>query len=139
MPARVDAEERHQRLVMRKAELIAAAGIGALTHQGVAGCLGASPTVVTHYFGRKRELVLQTYQTVASRSRARAERGDREDEPARGLPARSGAPRRRNPRRVEGLARLPGNVGRRPGTDEDLGARSGSAVERIARLIAADI
>src|SRR6266487_2362513 len=73
MPAKVDADDRRRRLVLAAAELIAAEGIGALTHQRVAERLGASTTVVTHYFRSKRELVLHTYETMASRSRARVE------------------------------------------------------------------
>ena len=61
------------RLVLAAAEIIAAEGIGALTNQRIAERLSASTTVVTHYFQNKRELVLHTYETMASRSRARVE------------------------------------------------------------------
>ena len=73
MPATVDADERRRRLTEAAAELIADEGIGALTYQRIAERLDASTTVVTHYFRSKRELVLETYQNMASRSRARVE------------------------------------------------------------------
>jgi AcrR family transcriptional regulator len=73
MPAKVDVDERRQRLTLITAELIAEEGIGALTNQRIAERLDASTTVVTHYFRSKRELVLATYQAMASRSRARVE------------------------------------------------------------------
>jgi AcrR family transcriptional regulator len=59
--------------VIAAAELIADEGIGALTNQRIAARLNASTTIVTHYFRSKRELMLHTYETMASRSRARVE------------------------------------------------------------------
>ena len=58
MPAKVDADDRRHGLVLAAAALIAEEGIGALTNQRIAERLGASTTVVTHYFRSKRELVL---------------------------------------------------------------------------------
>jgi AcrR family transcriptional regulator len=74
MPAKVDADDRRRRLTVAAAELIADEGIGALTNQRIAERLAASTTIVTHYFRSKRELVLETYQAMASRSRGRVER-----------------------------------------------------------------
>ena len=71
MPAKVDAEDRRRRLVLAAAELIADEGINALTNARIAKRLSGSTTMVTHYFRSKRELVLDTYQTMASRSRDR--------------------------------------------------------------------
>ena len=73
MPAKVDAEDRRRRLVLAAAQLIADEGISALTNQKIAKRLSGSTTMVTHYFRSKRELVLDTYQTMASRSRVRLE------------------------------------------------------------------
>src|SRR5260370_5841621 len=77
MPAKVDAEDRRRRLVLAAAELIADEGISALTNGKIAKRLSGSTTMVTHYFRSKRELVLDTYQTMASRSRARLEQAMR--------------------------------------------------------------
>jgi AcrR family transcriptional regulator len=74
MPAKVDAKDRRRRLTLAAAELIADEGIGALTNQRIAERLAASTTIVTHYFRSKRELVLETYQAMATRSRVRVER-----------------------------------------------------------------
>jgi AcrR family transcriptional regulator len=73
MPAKVDAEDRRRQLVLAAAELIADKGVGALTNSKLAERLSGSTTMITHYFRSKRELVLHTYQTMASRSRARVE------------------------------------------------------------------
>jgi AcrR family transcriptional regulator len=80
MPAKVDAEDRRRLLVLAAAELIADEGIGALTNGKIAKRLSGSTTMVTHYFQSKRELVLDTYQTMASRSRARLEQAMRESD-----------------------------------------------------------
>jgi AcrR family transcriptional regulator len=80
MPAKVDAEDRRRRLVLAAAELIADEGINALTNGKIAKRLSGSTTMVTHYFPSKRELVLDTYQTMASRSRARVEQAMRESD-----------------------------------------------------------
>src|ERR1700730_1596 len=77
MPAKVDADDRRRLLVLAAAELIADEGINALTNAKIAKRLSGSTTMVTHYFRSKRELVLDTYQTMASRSRARLEQAMR--------------------------------------------------------------
>jgi AcrR family transcriptional regulator len=77
MPAKVDADDRRRQLVLAAAELIADEGINALTNAKIAKRLSGSTTMVTHYFRSKRELVLDTYQTMASRSRARLEQAMR--------------------------------------------------------------
>lgn len=140
MPAKVDADDRRHQLVLAAAALIADEGIGALTNQRIAERLGASTTVVTHYFRSKRELVLQTYQTVASRSRARVEQAiaNGEDPLATSLHALLPLT---DETRVEWkvwLAYQGMSVG-----DAELtriwAARSKTAVDRVARLIAADV
>ena len=141
MPAKVDADDRRRRLTVAAAELIADEGIGALTNQRIAERLDASTTVVTHYFRSKRELVLETYQNMASRSRARVEHAI-EAEPADRLAACLHAllP-------LDDESRVEWRVwlvyqGMSVGDAELTGiwaARSASAVERIARLIAADV
>lgn len=74
MPAKVDAKGRRTVLVLAAAELIAERGIAGLTNENLAQRLGAaSTTVVTHYFRSKRQLILHTYQTMASRARDRLE------------------------------------------------------------------
>jgi AcrR family transcriptional regulator len=73
VPARVDADDRRRRLVLAAAELIAEKGIAGLTNANIAKRMSASTTVLTHYFTSKREPVLHTYHTMASRSRARVE------------------------------------------------------------------
>ncbi len=80
MPAKVDAEDRRRRLVLAAAQLIADEGINALTNGKIAKRLSGSTTMVTHYFRSKRELVLDTYQTMASRSRVRLEQAMRESD-----------------------------------------------------------
>jgi AcrR family transcriptional regulator len=80
MPAKVDAEDRRHRLVLAAAELIADEGISALTNAKIAKRISGSTTMVTHYFRSKRELLLDTYQTMASRSRARLEQAMRESD-----------------------------------------------------------
>jgi AcrR family transcriptional regulator len=140
MPAKVDADDRRQSLVLAAAALIAEEGIGALTNQRIAERLGASTTVVTHYFSSKRELVLHTYQTMASRSRARVEHAiANDDDPLAAslhalLPLNDDA-------LVEWkvwLAYQGMSVG-----DQELtqiwAKRSRTAVDRIERLIAADV
>jgi AcrR family transcriptional regulator len=74
MPAKVDADDRRRRLTLAAAELIADEGIGALTNQRIAERPAASTTIVTHHFRSKRELVPETYQAMATRSRVRVER-----------------------------------------------------------------
>jgi len=65
MPAKVDADDRRRQLVLAATELIADEGINALTNAKIAKRLSGSTTMVTHYFRSKRELVLDTYQTMA--------------------------------------------------------------------------
>jgi AcrR family transcriptional regulator len=139
MPAKVDADDRRHRLVLAAAELIADEGIGALTNQRIAERLRASTTVVTHYFRSKRELVLQTYETMASRSRARVEQAiaDSDDPLAASLHALL-------PLDAETLVEWRvwlAYQGMSVGDPELTGiwaSRSATAVARIARLITAD-
>ena len=140
MPAKVDADDRRHRLVLAAAALIAEEGIGALTNQRIAERLGASTTVVTHYFRSKRELVLQTYETMASRSRARVEQAiaTGADPLAEALHALLPLTDETLVEWKVWLAYQGMSVG-----DAELTAiwagRSKTAVDRIARLIAADV
>jgi len=140
MPAKVDADDRRRRLVLAAAELIADEGINALTNARIAKRLSGSTTMVTHYFRSKRELVLDTYQTMASRSRARLEQAMRDsDDPLASclhalLPLDE-------PTRLEWkvwLAYQGMSVGD-PELTQIWASRSASAVDRISRLIEADI
>lgn len=140
MPAKVDADDRRHRLVLAAAALIADEGIGALTNQRIAERLSASTTVVTHYFRSKRELVLQTYETMASRSRARVEQAGAAGADPLAASLHALLPLT-DETRVEWkvwLAYQGMSVG-----DPELTAiwagRSKTAVDRIARLIAADV
>jgi len=140
MPAKVDADDRRRRLVLAAAELIADEGINALTNARIAKRLSGSTTMVTHYFRSKRELVLDTYQTMASRSRARVEQAMREsDDPLASclhalLPLDEST-------RLEWkvwLAYQGMSVGD-PELTQIWASRAASAVDRISRLIEADI
>jgi AcrR family transcriptional regulator len=140
MPAKVDADGRRHRLVLAAAQIIAEEGIGALTNGRIAERLSASTTVITHYFRNKRELILHTYQTMASRSRARVEQAiaDHADPLAACLHALLPLD---DETRVEWkvwLAYQGMSVGDRELTDI-WASRAASAIDRIARLITADV
>jgi AcrR family transcriptional regulator len=139
MPAKVDADARRRRLVLAAAEIIAEEGISGLTNGRIANRLSGSTTVVTHYFRSKRELVLHTYQTMASRARARVERAMTDMDPlASCLQAHLPLD---DETRVEWkvwLAYLGMSVGDQELTDI-WASRSTSAVDRLARLVAADV
>ena len=139
MPAKVDADDRRRQLVLAAAELIADEGINALTNAKIAKRLSGSTTMVTHYFRSKRELVLDTYQTMASRSRARLEQAMRgSDDPLAAclhalLPLD-------DPTRLEWrvwLAYQGMSVGD-PELTRIWASRAASAVDRITRLIKAE-
>jgi AcrR family transcriptional regulator len=141
MPAKVDADDRRRRLTLAAAELIADEGIGALTNQRIAERLAASTTIVTHYFRSKRDLVLETYQAMATRSRVRVERAI-EEQPADRL---AGCLHALLPLDDDSLVEWKVwlvyqgmSVG-----DEELtkiwASRSTTAIQRIARLITADV
>jgi AcrR family transcriptional regulator len=140
MPAKVDADDRRHQLVLAAAALIADEGINALTNQRIADRLGASTTVVTHYFRSKRELVLQTYETMASRSRARVEQAiaNAGDPLAASLHALLPLTDETLVEWKVWLAYQGMSVG-----DPELiriwAARSKTAVDRIARLLTADV
>ena len=140
MPAKVDADDRRRQLVLAAAELIADEGINALTNAKIARRISGSTTMVTHYFRSKRELVLDTYQTMASRARARLEQAMRgSDDPLAAclhalLPLD-------DPTRLEWrvwLAYQGMSVGD-PELTRIWASRATSAVDRITRLIEADI
>ena len=140
MPAKVDAEDRRRRLVLAAAELIADEGINALTNTKIAKRLSGSTTMVTHYFPSKRELVLDTYQTMASRSRARVEQAMRESDDPLAACLRALLPLDDSTRlewRVwlayQGIA-----VGD-PELTQIWASRAESAVDRVTRLVEADV
>jgi AcrR family transcriptional regulator len=141
MPAKVNADDRRRRLTLAAAELIADEGIGALTNHRIAERLAASTTVVTHYFPSKRELVLGTYQTMASRSRARVELAIEKDHADRLAACLHALLPLDDQSVVEWkvwLVYQGMSIG-----DEELtkiwASRSATAIQRIARLIAADV
>jgi len=140
MPAKVDAEERRRRLVLAAAELIADEGINALTNGKIAKRLSGSTTMVTHYFPSKRELVLDTYQTMASRSRARLEQAMRETDDPLAACLRALLPLD-DPTKLEWkvwLAYQGMSVGD-PELTRIWASRAASAVDRITRLVEADV
>ena len=140
MPAKVDAEDRRRLLVLAAAELIADEGINALTNTKIAKRLSGSTTMVTHYFPSKRELVLDTYQTMASRSRARVEQAMRESDDPLAACLRALLPLD-DPSRLEWKVWL-AYQGMSVGDPELMriwASRAASAVDRVTRLIEADI
>ena len=140
MPAKVDAEDRRHRLVLAAAELIADEGISALTNAKIAKRISGSTTMVTHYFPSKRELVLDTYQTMASRSRARVQQAMRESDDPLAACLRALLPLD-DPTRLEWkvwLAYQGMSVGD-PELTRIWASRAASAVDRITRLVEADV
>src|SRR5437762_2416063 len=141
MPAKVDADDRRRRLTVAAAELIADEGIGALTNQRIAERLAASTTIVTHYFRSKRELVLETYQAMTSRSRGRVERAI-EEQPGDRLAACLHALLPLDDQSLVEWKVWLVYQGMSVG-DEELtriwASRATTAIQRIARLIAADV
>ena len=140
MPAKVDADDRRRQLVLAAAELIADEGINALTNAKIAKRLSGSTTMVTHYFPSKRELVLDTYQTMASRSRARVEQAMRESDDPLAACLRALLPLD-DPTRLEWkvwLAYQGMSVGD-PELTRIWASRAASAVDRITRLVEADV
>jgi len=140
MPAKVDADDRRRQLVLAAAELIADEGINALTNAKIAKRLSGSTTMVTHYFRSKRELVLDTYQTMASRSRARLEQAMRGsgDPLAACLHALLPLDDQTRLEWRVWLAYQGMSVGD-PELTRIWASRAASAVDRITRLIEADI
>jgi AcrR family transcriptional regulator len=140
MPAKVDAEDRRHQLVLAAAELIADEGVGALTNGKLAERLSGSTTMITHYFQSKRELVLHTCQTMASRSQARLEQAMRGSDDPLAACLHAMLPLD-HPTRVEWrvwLAYQGMSVGD-PELTKIWASRSASAVDRISRLIDTDI
>ena len=141
MPAKVDADDRRRRLTAAAAQLIADEGIGALTNQRIAEHLAASTTIVTHYFRSKRELILETYQAMASRSRGRVERAIEEQSADR----LAGCLHALLPLDEESLVEWKVWLvyqGMSVGDDELTkiwASRATTAIRRIARLIEADV
>jgi AcrR family transcriptional regulator len=139
MPAKVDADDRRRQLVLAAAGLIADEGINALTNAKIANRLSGSTTMVTHYFRSKRELVLDTYQTMASRSRARLEQAMRGSDDPLAACLQALLPLD-DPTRLEWrvwLAYQGMSVGD-PELTRIWASRAASAVDRITRLIEAE-
>jgi AcrR family transcriptional regulator len=140
MPAKVDAEDRRHRLVLAAAELIADEGISALTNAKIAKRISGSTTMVTHYFPSKRELVLDTYQTMASRSRERLQQAMRGTDDPLAACLRALLPLD-DPTRLEWkvwLAYQGMSVGD-PELTRIWASRATSAVDRVTRLVEADV
>jgi AcrR family transcriptional regulator len=68
MTPNVDQDARRREIVRTASELVAAHGLEALTIRNVAAAVGASTTILTHYFVDKRDLMLATFRAVADRS-----------------------------------------------------------------------
>jgi AcrR family transcriptional regulator len=140
MPAKIDADERRRHLGLVAAELIADEGINALTNQRIAERLAGSTTVVTHYFRSKRELLLHSYQTMASRARARVEKAMRDSDDPLAACLHALLPLD-NSTRVEWrvwLAYQGMSVGD-PELTRIWAARAATAVDRLSRAIRDDI
>lgn len=71
MPLVVDHEARRIHVADVAASLIARQGMAALTFREVAVAAGYSTAIVSHYFASKRDLLLFTYRTAASRTASR--------------------------------------------------------------------
>jgi AcrR family transcriptional regulator len=73
MPRHVDHVARRREVVEAAARLVAAQGRAALTVRNVAGAVGFSTSVVSHYFDDVDELLHETYSWAAARARVRIE------------------------------------------------------------------
>jgi AcrR family transcriptional regulator len=140
VPAKVDADDRRRRLALAAAELIADGGISALTNGNIARRLSGSTTVVTHYFPSKRELVLHTYQTMASRARERIEQATRDSDDPLAAQVHALLP-------LDGSTRVEWKIwlayqGMSVGDPELMeiwASRAASTIDRLSSLITADI
>jgi AcrR family transcriptional regulator len=70
MPAKTDHDARRRDVSAAVWRVVAAGGFGALTLRSVAGELGASTGLVTHYFGSKQELIRHALEVAEERTRA---------------------------------------------------------------------
>ncbi|MFV3129739.1 TetR/AcrR family transcriptional regulator [Niveispirillum sp. KHB5.9] len=73
MPAVVDHEARRRAVAEVTADLIAKAGIEAVTVREVAQAAGYSTAIVSHYFASKVELLFYTYRATVLRAHRRME------------------------------------------------------------------
>jgi AcrR family transcriptional regulator len=74
MPRIVDHHQRRADVVEAATNVLVTRGRAALTVRSVAGEVGCSTTVVSHYFADMNELLFATYSAAATRARARLER-----------------------------------------------------------------
>ena len=73
MPLIVDHEFRRKEVAAVASQLIARAGLEAVTIRDVAQAAGCSTAIVSHYFHNKRELLLFTYRYSIESATARAD------------------------------------------------------------------
>lgn len=73
MPAVVDHEARRRAVAEVTADLVAKAGIEAVTVREVAQAAGYSTAIVSHYFASKVELLFYTYRATVLRAHQRME------------------------------------------------------------------
>ncbi|OYQ37626.1 hypothetical protein CHU95_00950 [Niveispirillum lacus] len=73
MPAVVDHEARRRAVAEVTADLVAKAGIEAVTVREVAQAAGYSTAIVSHYFASKVDLLFYTYRTTVLRAHQRME------------------------------------------------------------------
>jgi AcrR family transcriptional regulator len=74
MPVIVDSGQRRAEVVRAAVGLIIRDGLDGLTFRGLAGALGCSTTVISHYFRDKNDLLLETYRFVTAQAMARRDR-----------------------------------------------------------------
>ena len=71
MPRHVDHEQRRREVTAAATALVASRGRAALTVRNVAGEVGCSTKVVSHYFADMADLLHATYTSAADRARQR--------------------------------------------------------------------
>lgn len=72
MPIEVDGDARRAAVIAAAGDAIVDGGLNAVTFRNLAGRLGCSTTVVSHYFRDKRELLAETYRaTIGEATRLR--------------------------------------------------------------------
>ncbi|NBC36139.1 TetR family transcriptional regulator [Novosphingobium sp. FSY-8] len=71
MPKKVDHDERRQSISDVVADIVFESGVEALTIRDIAQRVGCSPSVISHYFNSKLDMLIFTHRQV----RGRAEKG----------------------------------------------------------------
>lgn len=74
MPIQVDHEAQRAHVTDLAAQVVAEEGVAALTFRRVAETAGTSTAIVSTYFTGKRDLLLSTLRTVATRTSVRFEK-----------------------------------------------------------------